>query len=103
MLPQRADPMHGIGSVALGPGFEQLDVGNRGDRVDDVLGPGGRAEAELELDLVAALRDPLAVDPGELDAARGEEARDVADGFEAADLEPELDQLRAGLVEPRDQ
>ena len=87
-------PRRGRRSVAVRRRLHQLDVGDRGDRADHVLGPDAGRQAELELDLVAALADPLAVDPGHLDAPVGEEPRHVAEGLEPADLEAEPDRVR---------
>src|SRR4051794_33320692 len=53
-------------SLLAGRCLDQLHVRDRRDRADDVLVPGARRHAERQLDLVAALPDPLAVDAGHL-------------------------------------
>src|SRR5436305_14971054 len=85
----------GSASLAAGRRLDQLDVGDGGDRADDVLVSSSRREAQRQLDLVAALADPLTVDPGHLDAPVGEQPGDVPERLEPADLEPYANDLEA--------
>src|SRR3954468_61633 len=86
--------------LAAGRRLHQLDVGDVGDRADDILAAGVRRQPDRQLDLVAALADPLAVDPGHFDAPICEQPRNVAERLQAADLEPDPDHLEPGAVDP---
>src|SRR4029077_7144495 len=84
-------------------GREQLDVGDRGDRGEDVMRPAGDRHPELQLDFVAGLAQSLAVDSGEVDPAGREQVGYVADRLESSDLQANLDRPGPGPVQPRDE
>src|SRR5829696_7629619 len=86
--------------LRAGVRLDYLHVGHTADEFDEVLLADARRVPELDLDLVAALAEPLAVDLPDLHPPTSNRPRHVTERVELAGVKPKPDRMRSFAPHP---